>query len=67
MPFVAAVLEKHLCAATEAVLMRLIKLLLSDGPPPITWDIMLFSSTQGVALRRAPQASRKRDFAVSND
>lgn len=36
--------------------MRLIRSLMSDGPPPITWAIIPFSSTQGVALRRAVPA-----------
>lgn len=36
--------------------MALIRSHMSDGPPPITWAIIPFSSTQGVALCRAVPA-----------
>lgn len=49
-PSVAQPKESSQAESREA-LMRLIRSLLSDSPPPVTWAGRLFSSTQGfVAL-----------------
>lgn len=59
--------KKHSCESREGALMRLIRSLMSDGPPPITWAIIPFSSTQGIKLCRVVPAFCEDVAAAGND